>query len=157
MPRFTMRALGSNSRKNPVTYLRLGKTVKNKQTGFTLIELMIAVVVVSVLAAIALPNYRNHVRKSVRAEAQAFLLAVAGRQQQFLTDTRGYATTYAATGISTPGNVDAAYTLAIAVPAGTPPTFTLTATPKGNQVGEPCGAIGIDQNGTKTAAKSGCW
>jgi prepilin-type N-terminal cleavage/methylation domain-containing protein len=45
-----------------------------RRLGFTLIEVMITVAIVAILAAIALPTYRDHVRKSRRAEAQAFLM-----------------------------------------------------------------------------------
>lgn len=123
--------------------------------GFTLIELMIAVAVVAILAAIAMPSYREHIRKSRRAEAQSFMMAVAGRQQQFMVDTRAYATTVAGTGIAVPSNVDAAYT--VSMPAPTASAFTLTLTPKTDQSSERCGTLSIDQNGTKTAAVSGCW
>ena len=44
--------------------------------GFTLIELIITIAIVGVLVAVALPTYRDHMRKSRRAEAQAYLMAV---------------------------------------------------------------------------------
>ncbi|HEY2153185.1 MAG TPA: type IV pilin protein, partial [Vicinamibacterales bacterium] len=63
--------------------------------GFTLIELIIVIAIIALLVALALPSYRDHMRKSRRAEAQAYLMAIAGRQQQFLVDSRGYAPTLA--------------------------------------------------------------
>lgn len=123
--------------------------------GFTLIEMMITVAVIAILAAIALPSYQEHLRKSRRAEAQSFMMAVASRQQQFMVDTRAYAATIAATGIAVPGNVNAAYT--IDMPAPTTSAFTLTLTPTTDQAKERCGTLSIDQNGTKRADASGCW
>jgi type IV pilus assembly protein PilE len=125
--------------------------------GFTLIELMIAVAVVAILAAVALPSYQEHIRRSVRAEAQAYMMAVAARQQQFLVDTRGYAATLADVGVTMPAGVARAYTATMPAPSVVPPTFTLTLTPQGAQASERCGTLSIDQAGAKTAAVAGCW
>ena len=127
--------------------------------GFTLIEVMITVAIVAILAAVALPSYREHVRKSRRAEAQAYLMAVASRQQQFLLDTRAYAPNLATVGLAAPANVAAAYDVVVVAVAGPPPTFRLTATPKAttDQVQERCGTLAIDQTGAKTAALATCW
>ena len=127
--------------------------------GFTLIEVIIAMAIVAILVAVALPTYRDHMRKSRRAEAQAYLMAVASRQQQFLLDTRGYAPNIATIGLFAPANVAASYDVAVAAVVGPPPTFRLTATPKAttDQVHERCGTLAIDQTGTKSAAVATCW
>jgi type IV pilus assembly protein PilE len=123
--------------------------------GFTLFELLITVTLIAILAAIAFPSYQQHVRKSRRAEAQAFMMAFAARQQQFIVDTRAFAATIADVGVAVPANVALAYTPNM--PAPTPASFTLTLVPKSDQSNEPCGTLSIDQNGAKTAATSGCW
>jgi type IV pilus assembly protein PilE len=128
-----------------------------RQAGFTLIELIVAVAIIGILAAIAYPAYQQQIRKSRRAEAQSFMMAVAARQQQFLLDTRAYAATVAGIGVPIPTAVSSHYTLTLAVTAGPPPTYTLTATPAATQAYETCGTLGIDQAGAKTASTGGCW
>ncbi|MCQ3924501.1 MAG: pilus assembly protein [Rhodocyclaceae bacterium] len=62
-----------------------------RATGFTLIELMIVVAVVGLLAIIAYPSYERYLLRGHRSSAQAFLLDLAQRQEQFLLDRRQYA------------------------------------------------------------------
>ncbi len=125
--------------------------------GFTLIELVIAIAIVAILVSVALPSYREYVRRSVRAEAQAYMMAVAARQQQFLVDTRAYAATLSAVGVTMPSNVSAAYTASLPTPGTAPPSLTLTLTPSGGQASDSCGTLSINHSGNKTAAKTGCW
>jgi type IV pilus assembly protein PilE len=134
-------------------------TTTSRARGFTLVELIITVAIVAILVSVALPTYRDHVRKSRRAEAQAYLMAVASRQQQFLIDTRGYAAALATVAIAAPANVSAVYDLGLAAAAGPPPTFRISATPKtgSDQVYEKCGTLAIDQTGAKSAALGTCW
>ena len=136
---------------------RAGVRGRNRSSGFTLIEMMIVVAVVAILAAVALPSYREYIRKSARAEAQAYLMALASRQQQFLLDTRAFATTSVNSVVAQPANVAAAYVVTMVTLPGPPPTFTLTATPTPAQASEKCGTLTLDQTGTKTAAVVGCW
>ncbi len=60
------------------------------QNGFTLIELMITVVIISILASIAYPSYQEFVKRGNRTEGQAFLSEVAARQERYFVQNNEY-------------------------------------------------------------------
>ncbi|MBK8106720.1 MAG: prepilin-type N-terminal cleavage/methylation domain-containing protein [Betaproteobacteria bacterium] len=60
-------------------------------SGFTLVELMIAVVIVALLASIALPSFMDSIRKSRRSEAFAALSAVQQAQERWRSNGSSYA------------------------------------------------------------------
>jgi type IV pilus assembly protein PilE len=130
-------------------------SARRAMPGFTLIELMIAVVVVAILAAISLPSYAEFVKRGTRADAQAFLMELALRQQQRLVDRRQYAAAIADLGLALPRSLTGKYTVSMSVPEVVPPTFTLTAAPQGAQVTEGCGTLTLDSTGRRLPV--GCW
>ena len=62
------------------------------KNGFTLIELMIAVAIVGILAAIALPSYQQYVTKSRRTEAIAALHAIIVGLEKYYFNNHSYTT-----------------------------------------------------------------
>jgi type IV pilus assembly protein PilE len=104
--------------------------------GFTLIELMITVAIVGILAAIAYPSYQEHVRKGYRAQAQAHLMDIAHKQQQYFIDNRSFFDGDIESLIAAPEDVGKRYDIDFEPDAGPPPTYVITATPKGPQVGD---------------------
>jgi type IV pilus assembly protein PilE len=130
-----------------------------KIRGFTLIELMIAVAIVGILVAIAYPSYTNSLIKGNRANAKAFLMSVATKQQQFLLDNRAYATKaeLTAAGLAVPTEVTNFYTWDVTLVAGPPPGFEATVTPIAGKRQATDGWFEIDGTGAKTSEKHGTW
>ncbi|WP_347881010.1 type IV pilin protein [Pseudomonas sp. LA21] len=127
-----------------------------RNSGFTLIELMITVAIVAILAAVAYPSYKQYVIRANRSEAQAYLMDIAQRQQQYLMDARAYADSDTTLGASQPSRVAANYTITITVGSGLPPSFTAKAAPKSGTMQAGDGDLSINQAGTKTWTK-GVW
>jgi len=135
---------------------------RGRPRGFTLIELMITVAVVAILAAIAFPSYATYVKKSRRGDAEATLMDIAQREQQYLLDARTYAATVAALNVTIPADVSAYYTIQIcqttvpcAAPGGAPPTFAIIATPIAGSPQAGDFTLTLDSTGAKSPA--GVW
>ncbi|WP_432726996.1 type IV pilin protein [Variovorax sp. W6] len=128
---------------------------RRRSSGFTLIELMITVAIVAILASIALPSYQQYVVRSKRSAAQAQMLDIANRQQQFLIANRGYADKAAltASGYSLPAEVSGNYSYDVTLSTTGIPGYTLTFTPTGAQSGD--GNLTLTSEGVK--APSGKW
>ncbi|WP_335739408.1 type IV pilin protein [Rheinheimera metallidurans] len=122
----------------------------NKQLGVTLIELMVAVAIVGILAAVAVPSYQAHIVRSNRTAASACLAEYA----QFMERNYTSNMSYNPAGFTMPtlqcrNDVARRYTLGIANLAAR--TYRLTATPTSLQNDPDCGVLTLDQAGAKGA------
>lgn len=124
-----------------------------RQSGFTLIELMITVAVVGILASIAIPSYSDYVTRSRRNDARLSLAQSAQWMERFRAENRGSYTGAAlqpGTTVS-PASGTAMYDIAVAVDdAGA--TYQITATPRGAMASDPCATYTLASDGRRTAA-----
>ena len=140
----------------------------SRVAGFTLIELMIAVLVIAVLMGIAYPSYQNHVINTRRAAASACMLEAAQFMERFYTTNLRYDTDTAGTAVALPAmqcasDIAIHYTIQLA--AGTTATaYSIEGVPQGQQdvKDTKCGTLSIDQSGTKRVSNTGtavgeCW
>lgn len=126
--------------------------------GFTLIEVMITVAIVAILAAVALPSYREQVAKSRRAEARGQLLETAQFMQRFYSQNDRFDQTRAGVASAIPANlarvpreVSSGQSYAISF-SGTPTisTFTVQAVPLGAMATDKCGSLLYDNTGRRS-------
>jgi type IV pilus assembly protein PilE len=94
-------ACGLNHNRS-VTNDRPSFSRRRAESGFTLIELMIVVVVLGLLAAVAMPSFLESVRKSRRADAFTALSAVQQAQERWRSNNAAYTAELTAAPTATP-------------------------------------------------------
>lgn len=141
--------------------------MKNRQRGFTIIELVVVMAVIAVLSAIAYNGYSESIRKARRTEARNQMLNIAAAQERFRYSNPRYAVDLATLGqaaVVADGTqfYDVTMTAtAAAVASG----YTIAATPRPAQSRDKCGSLTLTNLGVKgssglssaTANNPDCW
>lgn len=142
--------------------------------GFTLIELMITLAIVAILAAIAIPNYNEYVRRSRRNEAREAVMTTSAALEKYFLNNNEYTDVIGAGGLTGTGLLQQGtewqtrsgfYKVAISNNGETPPAdWLITATAIGSQaVDTECTSFTYALTGARTATGSGtdptaeCW
>ncbi len=113
--------------------------------GVTLIELIIAVAVVAILAAIAFPSYQQQIQKTRRADGKAELMETAQQLERCYTRFSRY--NDGNCGVALPFNSSEGYYV-VSATAITASAFTLDATPQGAQADDTrCGVLRLMSTG----------
>lgn len=145
--------------------------MRPRSAGFTLIEIMIVIVIISILAAIAVPAYQGYLLRGGRADGKSMLLGIMQAQERFFSQNQTYTTNLGVGGLGYAG---------VAANAGVPSgeqrylvtaqacennialCVQLTATRQNSQTADTdCGNLILDSRGNRTETGSStadaCW
>ena len=126
---------------------------KRHSTGFTLIEILIAVAILGIIGAIAVPSYGSYIKQARRLDAQVALRGEAQQMERCRTEQFTYVGCSPSTDQESP---DRYYMISFGTPTAN--TYTLTATPVSGKTqanDTDCPSFTIDQTGATSPAD--CW
>ena len=140
----------------------------NNQHGFTLMELVIAVAIVAIVAAIAIPGYNNQIQQSRRTDCKTALYSVAQQLERCFSLFAAYNSANCATAIalSNNGTIDSDETLyTVAATTLTATTFVLACDGQGAQSDDDdCATMSLANTGVESSVDTGnndttdqCW
>jgi type IV pilus assembly protein PilE len=107
------------------------KTCPRYTHGFSLIELLVTIMIIAILAAVAIPNYRQYVLRGHRTEATRALQDLAAREESYYFTNNAYTNSLATLG----SNASAAGSFfSIGLASASSVEYSLTATAQGTQL-----------------------
>lgn len=147
-------------------------TLRLRQRGFNLIELLVVVAIIGIISSVAYPSYVQHIVNTKRAASTSMLMQIADRQQQFFMDNKTFTANLTNLGFGADplvigddgrelaaGDALSVYTISLSNVGVT--AWTATATPLYGQLSRDteCGDMALTQAGVKSNSGSGtdCW
>ncbi|PCD00932.1 prepilin-type N-terminal cleavage/methylation domain-containing protein [Halopseudomonas pelagia] len=137
--------------------MKLSSTRRNAQSGFTLIEVMIVVVVIGILASIAFPAYQQYVMRTYRDSAKACLAEHAQFMERYYSTNLTYVDADPTLDCTTESNMESRYTFALGDLAQNTYSLTAEVVAGSAQAGDECGDLGLTHTGAKSASAESCW
>jgi type IV pilus assembly protein PilE len=127
--------------------------------GFSLIELMIVVVIIAILAAVAVPSYRNYIMRGHRTDATRALQDTAAREESYFFSNNAYTNKLTDLGLNS--SVAGEY-FSVAIASASSTDYTITATARGTQTQDKdCASFSLTRAGvqgsTGSATPAKCW
>ncbi|MEO8400399.1 MAG: type IV pilin protein [Gammaproteobacteria bacterium] len=132
-----------------------------KTSGFSLLELLIVLTIITILGALSVPLYSQHFIHANRLEAELYLIKLAGKLEQYHIVNN----TFQGADLNTLGFSETivANQYRLAIVTNTESTFSLQAQPLDTQAEKDvlCGTLGLNSLGEKDFTGTGtlkeCW
>jgi type IV pilus assembly protein PilE len=145
------------------------RAARKSMLGFSLIELLLVLVIMGIVSAIALPNYKQHVQRGHRAEAAGALLESQHFMERYYSAHGRYDGSAQEPGKppelplrlqGVPAGADQRYQLQLV--SASVNAYELRAEPVGSMAGDKCGTLTLNQAGLRGLADSDlsvtdCW
>ena len=123
-----------------------------KESGFTLIELMIVVTIVGLLSMVAYPSYQDYIRRAERTAAMGFVAEIAQRQEIIFNNQRKYFD-WPNLGMTMPPRLANNYATPTVTPIdpalGVLGSYTITLTPKTSGIMKNDGSLVLLSSGVR--------